>query len=206
MIRFAEVSKRYPNASGPALEPTSLAVEPRELLVLLGESGSGKTTLLKMVNRLVEPTSGVVEVLGADVRTQEPCGLRRKIGYVIQHVGLFPHFSVVENVGVARALAARPQILLMDEPFGALDPITRGALQIELRRLHESLELTTLLVTHDLLEALSLADRIAVMKDGRLRQIGSPHDLLAAPADDYVAALMGSAREQAERIVGLSRE
>jgi osmoprotectant transport system ATP-binding protein len=217
-------------------------------VALLGESGSGKTTLLRMVNRLVEPDGGEVRVDGKPVREGDAVELRRGIGYVIQQAGLFPHFTVGDNVavvprllgwpaakvaarvaellalvglpaaeyqhrfpdqlsggqrqrvGVARALAARPKVLLLDEPFGALDPITRAALQDELRRIHQELGLTTVMVTHDLLEALSLADRIAVMYRGELRQLGTPAELMTAPADEYVARLMETARRQAREL------
>jgi osmoprotectant transport system ATP-binding protein len=249
MIDFRDVSKRYPGGGGRwAVRHASLTVGERELMVLLGESGSGKTTLLKMVNRLVELDEGSVRVGGVDVLAQDPVTLRRGIGYVIQHVGLFPHLTVADNVavvprllrwprarvaarvdellglvglspadhrarlprelsggqrqrvGVARALAAQPRVLLMDEPFGALDPITRAGLQGELRRLHVELGLTTLMVTHDMVEALTLADRIAVVRAGELVQVGTPAELLRAPADDHVARLMNMARGQAERV------
>jgi osmoprotectant transport system ATP-binding protein len=249
VIAFRDVSKRYSEGGGRwAVRNASLAVGERELVALLGESGSGKTTLLKMVNRLVELDGGSVLVNGVDVLAQDPVSLRRGIGYVIQHVGLFPHLTVADNVavvprllgwprvrviarvdellelvglppaehrhrmphelsggqqqrvGVARALAARPRVLLMDEPFGALDPITRAGLQAELRRLHGELGLTTLLVTHDTVEALTLADRIAVIRSGEVVQLGTPEELLRAPADDHVARLMGMARSQAERV------
>jgi osmoprotectant transport system ATP-binding protein len=252
VIDFEGVEKRYPGAAVAALAATRFSVRTGELLVLLGESGSGKTTLLKLVNRLLEPSAGVVRVGGEDVRRLDPVTLRRGIGWVIQEVGLFPHMSVADNVavvprllgwaraeidarvvellelvglpasafaarfpaelsggqrqrvGLARALAARPRLLLMDEPLGALDPITRTSLQGELRRLHDRLGLTTVLVTHDLHEALRLADRVAVLRRGELRQLGTPAELLAAPADAYVAELMGSARRQAEQIVALA--
>jgi osmoprotectant transport system ATP-binding protein len=257
VIELVGVSKRY--ASAPpgrsperaatwAVREVSLRLAERELVALLGESGSGKTTLLRMVNRLVEPDAGEVRVAGRPVGEGDPVALRRQIGYVIQQAGLFPHFTVADNVavvprllgwpapqiaarvaellelvglpaaeyqhrfpeqlsggqrqrvGVARALAARPKVLLLDEPFGALDPITRAALQGELRRIHRELGLTTLMVTHDLLEALRLADRIAVMYRGELRQLGTPAELMAAPADDYVARLMEMARQQAAEL------
>jgi osmoprotectant transport system ATP-binding protein len=248
VIHFDQVSKRYPTTGAWAVRSATLAVEERELLVLLGESGSGKTTLLKMVNRLVEPSSGRVRLAGVDVREQDAVTLRRGIGYVIQQVGLFPHLSVGDNValvprllgwprphirervdelltlmglapeqyrerlpaelsggqrqrvGVARALAARPRLLLMDEPFGALDPITRASLGGELRRIHDQLGLTTLMVTHDLLEALTLADRIAVVHAGALVQVGTPAQLRREPADAYVAELMGMARRQLDAL------
>jgi osmoprotectant transport system ATP-binding protein len=251
VIDFDQVSVRYPGSDTLALAPTTLSVRAGELVAFMGESGSGKTTLLKLVNRLVEPTSGVVRVGGVDVRAQDPVALRRGIGWVIQQVGLFPHMSVADNVGVvprllgwsradidarvaellalvdlpaatfaarapeqlsggqrqrvglARALAARPKLLLMDEPLGALDPGIRVTLQGELRRLHESLGLTTLLVTHDLAEALALADRVAVLHRGQLRQLATPAEIVAAPADDDVAAMVRAVRGQAERIAAL---
>ncbi|MBX3154929.1 MAG: ABC transporter ATP-binding protein [Deltaproteobacteria bacterium] len=250
MIEFRGVSKRYRESW--VVRRVDLGVAAGELIAVLGESGSGKTTLLKMVNRLIDPDEGSVVVDGTDVRERDAVELRRSIGYVIQHVGLFPHRSVADNiatvprllgwpagdvrarvdellalvgldpevhrdrypdelsggqrqrVGVARALAARPRVLLLDEPFGALDPITRVALQDEVRRLHRELALTTLLVTHDILEALSLADRIAVVYRGELRQLGTPDELLTAPADDYVTRLMGMARHQVERFGALA--
>jgi osmoprotectant transport system ATP-binding protein len=218
---------------------------------VLGESGSGKTTLLKMLNRLVDPDEGVVELDGRDIRGEDPVALRRTIGYVIQHVGLLPHLTVGANVamvprllgrpaaetaarvdellalvglppatyggrypdqlsggqrqrvGVARALAAKPRVLLLDEPFGALDPLTRVALQDELRRIHRELALTSIIVTHDMVEAMVLADRIAVMLRGELRQLATPAELVAAPADDYVAQLVAIARRQGEQLVAL---
>lgn len=262
MIELVGVSKRYASAGAAgargggagaaagtwAVRDVSLRVAERELVALLGESGSGKTTLLRMVNRLVEPDGGEVRVDGKPARASDAVQLRRGIGYVIQQGGLFPHFTVADNVavvprllgwpadqvaarvaellalvglpaaeyqhrfpeqlsggqrqrvGVARALAARPKVLLLDEPFGALDPITRAALQEELRRIHRELGLTTVMVTHDLLEALSLADRIAVMYRGELRQLGTPAELMAAPADAYVAQLMEMARRQVREL------
>lgn len=249
MIDLVDVSKRYPGAGESfAVRGVTLHVAERELVAVLGESGSGKTTLLKMVNRLIEPDSGVVRVSGTDVKTRDAVGLRRTIGYVIQSAGLFPHLTIGDNVavvprllgwstaettkrvdellelvdlpastyrerfpdqlsggqrqraGVARALAARPRVLLLDEPFSALDPITRVALQDELKRIHRDLELTTIMVTHDLVEALTLADRIAVMLRGELRQVGTPAELMNAPADEYVAQLIGMARSQAEKL------
>lgn len=259
MIELRGVSKRYPRPAedgGPsfAVRDVTLNLAGRELIALLGESGSGKTTLLRMVNRLVEPDAGEVLVDGQNVATLDAVALRRRIGYVIQQAGLFPHLTVSDNVavvprllawpaadvtarvdellelvglpaaeyrgrfpeqlsggqrqrvGVARALAARPKVLLLDEPFGALDPITRVALQGELRRIHRELELTTIMVTHDLVEALTLADRIAVLYRGELRQLGTPHQLMSAPADEYVARLMQMARHQVEQLQPLIDE
>jgi osmoprotectant transport system ATP-binding protein len=249
-IAFHDVSKSYGSAS-PVLDRVSLEVREREFLAVVGPSGSGKTTLLRLVNRLIEPSSGTVRVEGRDVREQDAVGLRRRIGYVFQGVGLFPHMTVAENiaitpkllgmnrqlvtvlvdellelvrlgrsehreryplqlsggeaqrVGVARALAAKPKIMLMDEPFGALDPLTREALGRDYRRLHNELGLTTVMITHDTVEALLLADRIAVMRAGRVIAEDTPRALLGGEQDEYVRELMATPRNQAERLRAL---
>jgi osmoprotectant transport system ATP-binding protein len=250
-IAFDSVSKSYGNGSREVLADVSLAVGEREFLTVVGPSGSGKTTLLRLVNRLIDPTGGTVRVAGEDVRTVDPIVLRRRIGYVFQGVGLFPHMTVAENigitprllgqdaaaiarrvdelielvrldrvahgqrfphelsggerqrVGVARALAARPRIVLMDEPFGALDPLTRDALAQDYRALHDKFGLTTVLITHDMMEALLLADRIAVMRDGRLVTEGTPDAMMAHNGDDFVSELMQTPRRQADRLNAL---
>lgn len=232
-VEFRSVSKSFGNGQ-PALSDISFRIEPGENLVLLGTSGSGKTTTLKMINRLVEPDSGEVRVNGREVREWDPIKLRRQAGYVIQDVGLLPHFRVWENValvprlegwpilkqrerafellglvglapgehaekwpselsggqkqrvGVARALAVDPPLLLMDEPFGALDPITRRRVQKEFLALEQKLGKTVVFVTHDVPEAFRLADRIAVFDQGRIRQIGTRQQILESPADDFV--------------------
>jgi osmoprotectant transport system ATP-binding protein len=249
MIELERLSKRYGDAT--VVDELSLRVEAGELLILLGESGSGKTTTLKMINRLVEPTSGRVRIDGADVASTPGPLLRRRIGYVFQRIGLFPHMTVAENVavtpellgwdrervrsrvdelltlveldpattrarfpselsggehkrvGVARALAAGPSLMLLDEPFGALDPVTRDRLQQTFQRIRRQAEVTAIFVTHDMLEALLLGDRIAVMRDGRLVQLGTPAQLLRAPADEYVRQLLGTPRRQAEQLEAL---
>jgi len=248
MIRLEEVSKSYDGGATMAVDAISLSVEQGELMVLLGGSGCGKTTTLKMINRLIEPTSGRILVDDDDTAAVDPVALRRRIGYVFQGVGLFPHMTVGDNVavtprlldwsesdvesrvdelldlvglppddfrdrypaalsggqrqriGFARALAARPRLMLMDEPLGALDPITRDELQGEFRKIHEDLGLTTIMVTHDMTEALILGDRIAAMNLGNIAQVGTPHDLLNDPADAYVQRLMQTPRSQADRL------
>jgi osmoprotectant transport system ATP-binding protein len=230
---------RYAGAPVPAVRDVTLTIEPGELTVLLGPSGCGKSTLLRTINRLVEPTSGTVLIDGADVRERDPDELRRGIGYVIQAVGLFPHYTVAENVavvprllgwdaartstrvdellalvrldparyrgrrprelsggeaqrvGVARALAARPRVLLMDEPFAAVDAIVRASLQEETARVHRELGTTIVFVTHDVDEALRLATRIVVMNAGSVVQAGTPDDVLQRPASDFVRDLVG---------------
>ena len=246
MIETAGLTKRY--ADVVAVEDLSLRVARGELLVLLGGSGSGKTMTLKMVNRLIEPSAGRVIIDGQDTRTLDAHELRRRVGYVFQRIGLFPHMTVAENVavtlsllgwdqarirqrvdellelvelapavmrerrpaelsggqqqrvGVARALAASPLVMLLDEPFGALDPLTRDRLQQSFLRIRRQLNLTAIFVTHDMVEALLVGDRIAVMNEGRLIQIGTPRELLRFPADDYVRQLMETPTRQA-RIV-----
>jgi osmoprotectant transport system ATP-binding protein len=246
VIELIHLSKRY--SADIVVDDLCLSVRNGELLVLLGESGSGKTTTLKMINRLIEPTSGTVRIAGKDAADVPAHLLRRRIGYVFQRIGLFPHMTVGENiavvpallgwpegrkrarvdeflrlveleggavrerfphelsggqqqrVGVARALAAEPELLLLDEPFGALDPLTRDKLQESFLRIRSQARFTAVFVTHDMVEALMLADRIAVMRSGRLVQVGTPRELLASPADDYVARLMGTPRRQAESI------
>ncbi len=244
-IELTSVEKRY--AGHAALAGVSLSVEKGSFTALVGGSGSGKTTLLKTINRLVVPDAGTVRVLGEDVAAGEPHLLRRKIGYVFQEVGLFPHLSVGENiavtpkllgwdqkridarvanllglvdlpldvaarapselsggqrqrVGVARALAAEPGLMLMDEPFGALDPLTRDALGTDYRALHDRLGLTTVMVTHDMAEAVLLADRIVVLRDGAIVADGAPAQLLAETKDPGVRALLESPKRQAERL------
>lgn len=244
VIQLEGVGKRY--GALAALQDVSLSVAAGEFVALVGGSGSGKTTLLKAINGLIRPDSGRVIVEGEDVATAEPHLLRRRIGYVFQEVGLFPHLSVAENisvtprllgwdaariaarvasllelvalpqevaarapgelsggqrqrVGVARALAAEPKVMLMDEPLGALDPLTRDALGNDYRALHERLGLTTVMVTHDMAEAVLLADRIVVLKSGRVLADGRPADLLAE-GDPDVRALLDAPRRQAERL------
>ena len=245
MIELAGVTKRY--AAYPALDAVSLSVAPGEFVALVGGSGSGKTTLLKTINGLNRPDAGQVTVAGEDVAAAEPHLLRRRIGYVFQEVGLFPHLTVAENigvtprllgwdkariegrvavlldlvalpremaerppaalsggqrqrVGVARALAAEPKLMLMDEPFGALDPITRDALGADYRALHERLGLTTVMVTHDMAEAVLLADRVVVLREGRVLADGAPAALLATTQDPDVRALLEAPKRQAERL------
>jgi osmoprotectant transport system ATP-binding protein len=242
VIQYEEATKRY-GPGPPALDGLTLGVPDGETCVLVGPSGGGKTTALKMVNRLVEPTSGRVLIDGRDVAATDPVALRRGIGYVIQQVGLFPHLDVAANVatvprllgwdrrrvdsrvdelldlvgldpatyrhrrpdelsggqrqrvGVARALAADPPILLMDEPFGAVDPVTRARLQDEFLRLQRQLRRTVVLVTHDIDEALRLGDRLAVLATGgRLEQYGTPAEVLARPATPFVADFVGAGR------------
>jgi osmoprotectant transport system ATP-binding protein len=243
------VAKRYRDAGALAVDDVSLDVAPGEFVVLLGTSGSGKTTLLKMINRLIEPTSGTITIDGMEVHARSAPDLRRTIGYVIQQSGLFPHMRVEDNiavvprllkwdkrriaarvrelldlvglpadtyarrypsqlsggeqqrVGLARALAAEPRSLLMDEPFGALDAITRTRLQDELARIHRQLRHTILFVTHDVDEAVRLADRIVVMNEGRMVQAGTPLEVMTHPADAFVARLMGT--HDAVRRLGL---
>jgi osmoprotectant transport system ATP-binding protein len=241
MIRFENVTKRYPDGT-PAVHELSLEVAQGELVTLVGPSGCGKTTTMKMVNRLIEPTSGRILLDGEDISTVDPVELRRRIGYVIQQVGLFPHKTVLDNtatvpyllgwskaerrkraaelldlvgldparygdrypdqlsggqrqrVGVARALAADPPVLLMDEPFGAVDPVVREHLQNEFLKLQSTLHKTVLFVTHDIEEAVRLGDRIAVYGDGRIEQFDPPAKVLGAPATPYVADFVGADR------------
>jgi osmoprotectant transport system ATP-binding protein len=241
-VRFEAVCKRF--GAVVAVDAVTAEITPGSFVALVGSSGSGKSTLLKTVNRLVVPDSGRVMLDGADAATEEPHALRRRIGYVFQNIGLFPHLSVGENigiglrlegrtdngrdaellelvglppdhavrmpdqlsggqqqrVGVARALALGPQLMLMDEPFGALDPVTRDALGRAYRDLHDRLGLTTIMVTHDMAEALLLADRVLVMTGGRIVGDGSPADLLAGRAGPEAAALVEVPRAQAERL------
>jgi osmoprotectant transport system ATP-binding protein len=250
-IAFDSVSKSYGDGRRKVLDSVSLTVAERQFLAVVGPSGSGKTTLLRLINRLTDPTEGAVRVAGEDVRSSDPILLRRRIGYVFQGVGLFPHMTVAENigitprllgqesaaiahrvdelielvrldraahgprfphelsggerqrVGVARALAARPRIVLMDEPFGALDPLTRDALARDYRALHDALGLTTVMITHDMMEALLLADRIAVLRAGRLVAEGTPDAMMTHTGDDFVSELMQTPRRQADRLNAL---
>ncbi|WP_329551461.1 ABC transporter ATP-binding protein [Streptomyces sp. NBC_00696] len=241
MIRFEQVSKRYPDGT-TAVDGLSFEVNEGELVTLVGPSGCGKTTTMMMVNRLIEPTSGRIFVNGEDIATVDPVRLRRRIGYVIQQVGLFPHRTVLDNtatvpslvgwkrtkararaaelldlvgldpktygprypeqlsggqrqrVGVARALAADPPVLLMDEPFGAVDPVVREQLQDEFLRMQAAVRKTVLLVTHDIEEAVRLGDRIAVYGQGRIEQYDTPGAVLGTPATPYVAEFVGADR------------
>ncbi|WP_380281089.1 ABC transporter ATP-binding protein [Kitasatospora purpeofusca] len=248
MIRFDGAGKRHPDGT-VAVEGLDLDVPTGRTTVLVGPSGCGKTTLLRMVNRMIEPTSGRVLLDGTDVAALDPAKLRRGIGYVIQQAGLFPHRRVIDNVatvpyllgwdrkkararaaelldlvglapetarrypfqlsggqqqrvGVARALAADPPVLLMDEPFSAVDPVVRAGLQEELLRLQSELHKTVLFVTHDIEEAVRLGDQVVVLRErGRIAQLADPHTLLTAPADADVAAFLG--RDRGLRGLGL---
>ena len=251
-IRLDEVTKTYPGAAAPAVDRLSLDIPAGEVVVLVGPSGCGKTTTMRMINRLIEPTSGRITLDGEDVLRLDANRLRRRIGYVIQQVGLFPHLTIGDNVavvprllrwprprirarvdelldlvglppgdfrrryprqlsggqqqrvGVARALAADPAVLLMDEPFGAVDPITRNRLQQELLRIQRELHKTIVFVTHDFDEAVTLGDRIAVLRTGsHVAQYDVPERILTHPADDFVAGFVGSGAQL--RRLGLAR-
>jgi osmoprotectant transport system ATP-binding protein len=247
MIRFDDVSKKYPDGT-VAVDRLSLTAPSGQITVLVGPSGCGKTTSLRMVNRMIEPTSGTITIDDRDVTSVPATELRRGIGYVIQHAGLFPHRTVADNVatvplltgmnrreartravellervglpasfatrypaqlsggqqqrvGVARALAADPPVMLMDEPFSAVDPVVRDQLQREFLRLQEELRKTIVFVTHDIDEAIRLGDRVAVMAvGGRLAQLATPAELLATPADPFVAGFVG--RDRGYRALG----
>jgi len=238
-VTLRGVRVRYAGAQSDAVAGVDLAIEGGEFIVLLGPSGCGKSTLVRTINRLIEPNAGSIEIDGNDARAADAVVLRRSIGYVIQAVGLFPHYTVAENiavvpsllgwdadrraqrvdellalvsldparyrdrkprelsggeaqrVGVARALAAEPRVLLMDEPFAAVDAIVRASLQTETARVHRELGTTIVFVTHDVDEALRLADRIVVMNAGHIVQVATPSALLEHPADDFVRRLVG---------------
>ena len=240
-IVFDKVSKKYSGQAESAVNEFSLVIEPGEFIVFVGPSGCGKTTTMKMVNRIIEPTSGIITIDGTDIRDLDENKLRRKIGYVIQQIGLFPHMTIAENiaivpkllgwskeriadrvvellelveldpteyakrypkelsggqqqrVGVARALAADPPVMLMDEPFGATDPITREKLQDEFLALQSRIKKTIIFVTHDVEEAIQLGDKIVILGPRtNIEQIDTPAHILAAPANDYVAEFIGS--------------
>ena len=250
LISYSHVAKTFDGGRVVAVDDVSLDVAEGEFLAIVGGSGSGKTTLLRLANRLIEADRGTITVEGEDVSRVDPILLRRRIGYVFQSGGLFPHIDVAGNigitpkllgtpaeeisarvdelldlvrldralyhdrlphelsggqrqrVGVARALAAKPRIVLMDEPFGALDPLTRDALGDDFRALHNKLGLTTVMITHDMTEAILLADRVAVMRSGKLLAEGTPSEL-SVSGDAYVDELLGTPRRQAERLAAL---
>ena len=243
MIEFDHVCKVFPGGA-KAVADLSFEIAEGETLVLLGTSGSGKTTSMKMINRLIDPTSGRIRIEGTDILELDVIALRRKIGYAIQHIGLFPHMTVAENIGVvprllhwtaeeigrrvdqllalvglsaedfrnrypaqlsggqqqrigvARALAADPPIVLMDEPFGALDPITRDQLQNEFLELQSEIRKTVVFVTHDVFEAVKMGDRIALLDAGRLQQLARPAELVERPANAFVDQFLGQHRFQ----------
>ncbi|MDO4786226.1 MAG: ABC transporter ATP-binding protein, partial [Fretibacterium sp.] len=246
MLEFKNVSKIY-QGTRPAVEDVTLTFGEGEFIVFIGTSGSGKTTCMRMINRMTEPTSGTILLNGDDVMSMDAVRLRRRIGYVIQQIGLMPHMTIYENVtlvpgllgwdedrrravakrlmrrvdldesflerypaelsggqqqrvGVIRALAADPEIILMDEPFGALDPITRDSLQRLIKRLQKELGKTIVFVTHDMDEALALADRIVIMDSGRVVQFGTPADILQNPANAFVEDLLGEDRLNEARL------
>lgn len=243
MIQFNSVTKLYPGSAKPAVQDLTISVPEGETCVVIGPSGCGKTTAMKMVNRLIEPTSGSIFVGGRNVLKQDTIELRRNIGYVIQRIGLFPHFTIRDNValvpqmlgwskahidqrvdelldivglepaqfrdryprqlsggqrqrvGVARALAADPPVMLMDEPFGAIDPITRDRLQNEFLRLQKQLKKTIMFVTHDIDEALKMGTLICILQvGGVLQQLDAPANILSNPANDFIADFVGSDR------------
>jgi osmoprotectant transport system ATP-binding protein len=247
-IAVENVSKRFGNGR-LVLDGVSLAIRAGEFVAVVGPSGSGKTTLLRLINRLADPSTGTVRIGGTDAACLDPVTLRRRVGYVFQEIGLFPHMTVAENiaitprllgwdkariaarvdellglvrldagygtrlphqlsggerqrVGVARALAAGPDTVLMDEPFAALDPLTRDAVGQDYRALHDKLRLTTLMITHDMVEALGLADRIAVLLDGAVVAEGAPAAMIDH-AHPYVRELMQAPRNIARRVDGL---
>ncbi|WP_027038383.1 ABC transporter ATP-binding protein [Mesorhizobium ciceri] len=250
MIEIEGITKRYDATT--VVDDVSMVIEPRTIAVIVGTSGSGKTTLLRMINRLVEPTSGIIKLDGADNRSLPGYELRRSIGYAIQGHGLFPHRTVAQNiatvpvllgwdkdrikarvdelmtlyqldpeafgpryphelsggqqqrVGVARALAAEPNVLLMDEPFGALDPIIRAKAQEDLLAIQKRFGTTIILVTHDMEEAVHMGDKIAVMDAGKLVQYAKPAEILAKPASAFVETLVG-ASERPFRLLSLGR-
>lgn len=241
MIEFRGVSKQYPDGTR-AVDDFSLVLPSHRTTVFVGSSGCGKTTILRMINRMIEPTGGTIEIDGEDISTLPPVSLRRRIGYVMQNSGLLPHRRVIDNiatvprlngvakkpaheralelmdtvgldrslatrypsqlsggqqqrVGVARGLAVDPNILLMDEPFGAVDPLVRADLQRETLRLQRELDKTVVFVTHDIDEAFLLGDQVVILeKGGRIAQKGSPAEILAAPASDFVAGFVGADR------------
>jgi len=241
MIVLEQLTKNYPGQARPAVDALDLAISEGEIVVLVGPSGCGKTTTLKMINRLIEPSSGVIRLQGEDVTRADPDDLRLRMGYVIQQVGLFPHHTIGGNIaavprllgwsrqriadrldellhlvgmdpaiyrdrypkelsggqrqriGVARALAADPPVMLMDEPFGALDPISRDRLQNEFLRLQGQIGKTIVFVTHDIDEAIKMGDRIAILREGStVAQYDTPETILAAPADEFVSQFIGS--------------
>jgi osmoprotectant transport system ATP-binding protein len=242
MIEIRGLVKQFPGATHPAIDHLTLTIPEGEVCVLIGPSGCGKTTTMRIINRLIEPDAGTVMVAGRDVMRTDPVSLRRSIGYVIQQIGLFPHWSIADNiatvpkllgwseariaarvdellelvgmapatfraryprelsggqrqrVGVARALAADPPVMLMDEPFGAIDPITRERLQDEFLRILRGLKKTIVFVTHDIDEAIKMGDRVAILRDGALVQYASPEAILANPADAFVESFVGADR------------
>jgi osmoprotectant transport system ATP-binding protein len=247
-IALRGVRKSFDGGASFAVDDVSLEIAAGEFLAIIGGSGSGKTTTLRMINRLIEPDAGEVLIEGQSAFAAPAHELRRRVGYVIQGVGLFPHLTVAENiavtpnllgwareeidarvselldlvelspadyaarmpaalsggqrqrVGVARALAAKPHIVLMDEPFGALDPLTRDTLTQAYRRLHDMLGVTTVMITHDVQEALLMADRLAVMAEGRMLALGTPQELALGAGDARVRALLEMPRRQARRV------
>lgn len=243
-ITFQDVSKKFGGSGYYAVDHLSFSVEEGEFITILGSSGCGKTTLLKMVNRLYEPDDGKIFLFGEDSSAIDVVKLRRRIGYVIQQTGLFPHMTIAENVatvpkllkwdkerievrvrellemveldpeefcnrypsqlsggqqqrvGLARALAVEPEIMLLDEPFGAVDAITRIGLQEELLRIHRGVKKTFLLVTHDIHEAFKLGTKVLIMNEGKICQFDTPQNIIRKPADEFTTTLIRSAREQ----------
>ncbi|MGN7374665.1 choline ABC transporter ATP-binding protein OpuBA [Bacillus halotolerans] len=240
MLTLKNVSKTYKGGK-KAVNSVNLEIEKGEFICFIGPSGCGKTTTMKMINRLIEPSAGQIFIDGESMMEQDPVELRRKIGYVIQQIGLFPHMTIQQNIslvpkllkwpeqqrkerarellklvdmgpeyldryphelsggqqqriGVLRALAAEPPLILMDEPFGALDPITRDSLQEEFKKLQKTLHKTIVFVTHDMDEAIKLADRIVILKGGEIVQIGTPDDILRNPANEFVEEFIGKER------------
>lgn len=241
MLEFKEVTKKFEGNNNPSVHKLNLKVERGEFVVFIGPSGCGKTTTMKMINRLIEPSSGEILVDGVNVLKQDAVQLRRSIGYVIQQIGLMPHMTVGENIslvgsllkwnkekqkerakelislvdlpedyltryphelsggqqqriGVLRALAVNPPLILMDEPFGALDPITRDSLQEEFKKLQKEMDKTIVFVTHDMDEAIKLADKIVIMNKGEIVQVGTPDDILRHPANEFVEDFIGKDR------------